>query len=252
MNLTLQILGAASAMPISDMTPSAQALSVHGRLFLIDCGEGTQRQIRRQHLSFIKVKAIFISHIHGDHIFGIFGLLSTMAMYRRTEDLEIFAPKSFAPILKFYLSYFSEGMAYEIKFHPIDCKEPQLVYELRGVEVYAFPLNHKIDCFGYRFGDWYAYCSDTAPFPELAQWLKGVRTIYHEATYLREWADKAKAYYHSTTDDAARCARDAGSKRLLIGHYTSRIRDCERFASECREIFPDTVAVKDGDVFEID
>ena len=252
MNLTLQILGAASAMPISDMNPSAQALSVHGRLFLIDCGEGTQRQIRRQHLSFIKVKAIFISHIHGDHIFGIFGLLSTMAMYRRTEDLEIFAPKSFAPILKFYLSYFSEGMAYEIKFHPIDCKEPQLVYELRGVEVYAFPLNHKIDCFGYRFGDWYAYCSDTAPFPELAQWLKGVRTIYHEATYLREGADKAKAYYHSTTDDAARCARDAGAKRLLIGHYTSRVRDCERFASECREIFPDTVAVKDGDVFEID
>ena len=251
MNLTLQILGAASAMPISDMNPSAQALSVHGRLFLIDCGEGTQRQIRRQHLSFIKVKAIFISHIHGDHIFGIFGLLSTMAMYRRTEDLEIFAPKSFAPILKFYLSYFSEGMAYEIKFHPIDCKEPQLVYELRGVEVYAFPLNHKIDCFGYRFGDWYAYCSDTAPFPELAQWLKGVRTIYHEATYLREWADKAKAYYHSTTDDAARCARDAGAKRLLIGHYTSRVRDCERFASECREIFPATVDVKDGDVFEI-
>ena len=252
MNLTLQILGAASAMPISDMNPSAQALSVHGRLFLIDCGEGTQRQIRRQDLSFINVKAIFISHIHGDHIFGIFGLLSTMAMYRRTEDLDIFAPKSFAPILKFYLSYFSEGMAYEIKFHPIDCKEPQLVYELRGVEVYAFPLNHKIDCFGYRFGDWYAYCSDTAPFPELAQWLKGVRTIYHEATYLREWADKAKAYYHSTTDDAARCARDAGAKRLLIGHYTSRIRDCERFASECREIFPNTVAVKDGDVFEID
>lgn len=252
MNLTLQILGAASAMPISDMNPSAQALSVHGRLFLIDCGEGTQRQIRRQHLSFIKVKAIFISHIHGDHIFGIFGLLSTMAMYSRTEDLEIFAPKSFAPILKFYLSYFSEGMAYEIKFHPIDCKEPQLVYELRGVEVYAFPLHHKIDSFGYRFGDWYAYCSDTAPFPELAQWLKGVRTIYHEATYLREWADKAKAYYHSTTDDAARCARDAGAKRLFIGHYTSRVRDCEKFASECREIFPDTVAVKDGDVFEID
>ena len=251
MNLTLQILGAASAMPISDMNPSAQALSVHGRLFLIDCGEGTQRQIRRQHLSFIKVKAIFISHIHGDHIFGIFGLLSTMAMYRRTEDLEIFAPKSFAPILKFYLSYFSEGMAYEIKFHPIDCKEPQLVYELRGVEVYAFPLNHKIDCFGYRFGDWYAYCSDTAPFPELAQWLKGVRTIYHEATYLREWADKAKAYYHSTTDDAARCARDAGAKRLLIGHYTSRVRDCERFASECRELFPATVSLKDGDVFVI-
>ena len=104
MNLTLQILGAASAMPISDMNPSAQALRVHGRLLLIDCGEGTQQQMRRQHLSFLKVKAVFISHIHGDHIFGIFGVLSTMAMYGRTEALDLFAPKSFAPILKFYLS----------------------------------------------------------------------------------------------------------------------------------------------------
>ena len=252
MNLTLQILGAASAMPISDMNPSAQALRVHGRLLLIDCVEGPQQQMRRQHLSFLKVKAVFISHIHGDHIFGIFGVLSTMAMYGRTEALDLFAPKSFAPILKFYLSYFSEGMNYEINFHPLDCKQPELVYELRGVPVYAFPLRHKIDCFGYRFGDWYAYCSDTAPFPELAGWLQGVRTIYHETTYLREWADKAGKYYHSTTDDAARCARDAGAKHLLIGHYTSRVRDYGRFASECREIFPQTTAVRDGDVFEID
>ena len=80
MDFTLTMMGTASAMPISDRNPSAQALAVQGRLFLLDCGEGTQQQMRRAHLSFLKVEAVFISHIHGDHLFGLFGLLNTMAM----------------------------------------------------------------------------------------------------------------------------------------------------------------------------
>ena len=110
MNFTLNVLGTASALPIINRFPSAQVLDVRGRLFLIDCGEGTQIRIRAAGLSYLKIEAIFISHIHGDHIFGLFGLLSTMAMLGRSGKLDIYAPRSFAPVLKFFLSYYGEGL----------------------------------------------------------------------------------------------------------------------------------------------
>ena len=254
-NFGITVLGTASAVPIADRNPSAQVLNVHGRLFLIDCGEGTQQQFRRFRQSFLKVEAIFISHIHGDHCLGIFGLLSTMSMYGRTEPLRTFALRSFGPILKFYMSYFGEDLSYKAEHVVLDAKEPEEIYRSGDLAVSAFPLNHKIECFGFRF-DYrerysYAYCSDTAPFPELAQWVKGVDILYHEATYTRAFAEKAGPRFHSITDDAARCALEAGARKLVIGHYSSRIRDIAQFESECREIFENTVAANDGDVFEI-
>ena len=267
MLFTLTILGTASAMPISDRNPSAQMLSVNGRLFLIDCGEGTQKQMRRCHLSFLKVEAIFISHIHGDHLFGLFGLLNSMAMYGRTADLHIYGPQALGSVLKFYENFFSEGSAYKIVFKPLDCKAPEIVHISKCVTVSAFPLIHKIECFGFRFneivsqrhkdenpsyvGKSYAYCSDTAVFPELPSWVKGVSLLYHEATYTSDMEDKAVHRYHSTTRQAAACAADAHAGRLVVGHYSSRITDFDAYLAECREIFPDTVAAQDGDVFEI-
>lgn len=120
--------------------------------------------------------------------------------------------------------------------------------------VKAFPLNHKIECFGFRFDTdkvSYAYCSDTAPFPQLAEWVKGATVMYHEATYTSQFADKAAEYYHSTAVDAARCALEAGVGKLLIGHYSSRIRDIALFERESREIFLNSIAANDGDVYEI-
>jgi len=256
MNFKLTIMGTASAMPISDRNPSAQMLDVHGRLFLIDCGEGTQQAIRRAKLSFVKIDSVFISHIHGDHVFGIFGLLSTIALYGRTEPLKIYAPKSFGPILKFFLSYFGETLTYTIEHHPLDMKQPELVFESKYVRVTAFPLNHKIECFGFRFDGQgsahsYAYCSDTAPFDELPEYVKGVDVLYHEATYLSGMDDKAEKYYHSTSEQAAKCALDAGAGRLLLGHYSSRVRDNKLFEEEAKKIFPHTVASNEGDVFDI-
>ena len=263
MNFQLQILGTASAMPFSDRNPSAQVLTVQGRLFLIDCGEGTQQQMRRMHLSFLKVEAIFISHIHGDHLFGIFGFLSTMAMYGRTERLTIYAPASFGPILKFFLSYFGEGVEYPIEHVPLKMKEPETIRESRNIRVSAFPLQHKIEAFGFRFDEKlterqaekhaprsFAYCSDTVPFPELAQWVSGVDVLYHEATYPAALADKAVKHFHSTTTDAAACAKAAGAGRLLVGHVSSRITDFDAYIKECREIFPDTTLLSDGDVID--
>ena len=261
MNFTLTILGSASALPFSDRNPSAQALSVHGRLFLLDCGEGTQQRIRQEHLSFVKIEAVFISHIHGDHCFGLFGLLSTMSLYHRVAPLHIFGPQNLGPIIKFYLSYFGQDLGYEIVFHPITAQG--LAMTTKNVTVTAFPLNHKMDCYGYRFDEivtprrnpWkprsYAYVSDTAPFPELASYVKDVDLLYHEATYPAGMEDKAQQYYHSTSLQAAQCARDAGARQLIIGHYSSRIKDISSLAGECREIFPESFTVNDGDIFEI-
>ncbi len=262
MNFTLNILGTASALPTTNRYPSAHVLDVRGRLFLIDCGEGVQIQMRRMGISYLKIEAICISHIHGDHLFGMFGLLSTMGMLGRTAKLRIFAPRSFAPILKFYISYFGDGMKFEIDFQPLSMKSPEVIYETKSIEILAFPLNHRIETFGYiirekppmfnvhkdaieRYGlslaeigtlkrgedvvrntcvisnseaaylpyvpRSYAYCSDTAPFPELAQWVKGVDLLYHESTFPVSMSDMAAATFHSTTVQAAECAREAGA-----------------------------------------
>lgn len=100
------MLGTASAMPAGDRNQSAQALQVHGRLFLLDSGEGTQYAMARYRVPMMKLDTVFISHIHGDHVFGIFGLLSTLGMKGRQMPLNIFAPVNFGPILKFFLSYY--------------------------------------------------------------------------------------------------------------------------------------------------
>jgi len=233
----------------------------------MDCGEGTQQQMRRAHLSFLKLEAIFISHIHGDHLFGLFGLLNTMEMYGRTAELHIYGPQALGSILNFYRSFFGEWNNYEIRFTAVNCSEPTLIHESKWVRVSAFPLRHKIECYGYRFdgiqterrmrehpeehAKSYAYCSDTVSFPQLAEWVRGVDVLYHETTYPHEMEDKAEKHWHSTSTQAAQCARDAGVGRLLIGHYSSRIKDFDALLRECTGIFPSTLAAQDGDVIEI-
>lgn len=302
MDFTLRIMGSASAKPVIDRFQSAQVLSVHGRSFLIDCGEGVQVQLQRYGVSIMKIDSIFISHIHGDHVFGIFGLLSTMGMLGRSTPLNIYAPVSFGPILKFFLSYYGEGVMFEIRHVALKMKEPEIVYETKSLEISAFPLNHGIETFGFLFKEkapqrnvwkhilsryeftlteigtlkrgedvvredetircedatyipWvprsYAYCSDTAPFPELASWVRGVDLLYHESTYLEEQVELAAKRHHSTTKQAAQCALDAGAKKLVIAHYTSRVRDAAVFEAECRKVFPETYAASDGSVFDI-
>ena len=170
-------------------------------------------------------------------------------------------------VLNFYRSYFGEGDVYEIRFYQLDCKEPTLIHTSKHLTVSAFPLHHKIECYGFRFDETvtprhmeanpayqaksYAYCSDTAPFPELADWVHGVTCLYHEATYGDDMADKAAARFHSTARQAAECALRASAGRLIIGHYSSRITDFDALLQECRNVFPGTVAASDGDVFEI-
>jgi ribonuclease Z len=151
MDFTLTVLGTASAKPVIGRQQSAQVLSVHGRSFLIDCGEGVQTRLQECHVSPLKIDSVFVSHIHGDHVFGLPGLLSTMGMLSRVQPLNIYAPSSFGPLLKFFLSYYGEGIAFEIRHIPLTMKEPSVIYSARSVEVLAFPLNHGIETFGFLF-----------------------------------------------------------------------------------------------------
>ena len=138
-------------MPGRGRNHSAQALQVHGRLFLLDCGEGTQYALVQNKVPMMKLDSLFLTHIHGDHVFGIFGLLSTLGMKGRQMPLNIFAPVNFGPILKFFLSYYGDGIGFEIRYTPLKMKEPETILETKSLRVQAFPLNHGIETFGFRF-----------------------------------------------------------------------------------------------------
>ena len=296
------LLGTASAMPVRDRNQSAQALQVHGRFFLVDCGDGTQRQMVRCGIPLQRIDTVFISHVHGDHVYGLDAFLSTLAMGGRLAPLDIFGPRNLGPMLNFFLSY-NPQLGFELRFHPLEAKAPEVILETKSFQVLAFPLKHGIETFGYLFREkepqWnvrkeaiggygltlteigtlkrgedvvredgsrilnadvaykpyvprsYAYMSDTAVFPEEAGWLKGVDVLYHETTFLAEYGAQAEKRNHSTTLQAAQVALDAGVKKLIIAHYSSRSVEASLYEAECRSVFPETFAASDGDVFEI-
>ena len=151
MNFTLTVLGTASAKPTAGRHQSAQVLTVRGRSFLIDCGEDVQSRLQESRISPMKIESIFISHIHGDHLFGLPGLLSTMGMLSRVKPLNIYAPANFCPLLKFFLSYYGEGISFQINHIPLTMKAPEVIYQTKTLAVSAFPLNHGIETFGFLF-----------------------------------------------------------------------------------------------------
>jgi ribonuclease Z len=151
MTFSVNILGNASAMPTKQHFPTAQILNVHGRLFLIDCGEGAQMQLQQCGLSFLKIDAVFISHLHGDHLFGLFGLLSTMSMLGRRSALPIYAPEGLQQILDDHLKYFGTEMQYTPVVHAIDTVKPALIYENKAMTVHSIPLQHRVPAAGFLF-----------------------------------------------------------------------------------------------------
>ena len=147
----VHILGCGSALPTLRHNPSSQVVELRGKQFMIDCGEGTQTQMRRSRIGFNKIVAIFISHIHGDHCFGLIGMLSSFGLLGRTMPLAIYAPKDFKPVLDMMLQTFCTDFDYEIQFHPIDTTKQQVVYEDRSLTVETVPLKHRLPCCGFMF-----------------------------------------------------------------------------------------------------
>jgi ribonuclease Z len=149
--MKLTILGSSSALPTSGRYPSAHVLNAHERLFLIDCGEGTQMQLRKTRIRFAKINHIFISHLHGDHVFGLYGLLSTFSLMGRTNPIHLYAPEKYDKMLKSHLSDFDINLSFEIDFIPLSGKDPIKILDDKYLTVTSFPLQHRIPSYGFLF-----------------------------------------------------------------------------------------------------
>jgi ribonuclease Z len=268
---------------------------------LIDCGEGTQIRLRQFGFNISRIHHVFISHLHGDHVFGLYGLLSTLGMMGRKVPFYLCGPG----ILKEYLDSYREFFG-PLPFR-LDLYTPtgtnDLVFESDKLTVRAIALKHRTPAFGYLFREKlsplnvrkeqietlglgiadivkvkrgedhitesgevipnsrltlppfhqrsYAYLSDTQFAPELAEWVREVDLLYHEATFADRDKELAALTQHSTAAEAAQLAKLAGVKRLIIGHFSSRYKDALLLEREAREIFEPTTGVHDGDTYSI-
>ncbi|WP_299885564.1 ribonuclease Z [uncultured Lacinutrix sp.] len=149
--MKLNILGCYSATPRKFTNPTAQVLEINNHQFLIDCGEGTQVQLRKQKIKFNRIKHIFISHLHGDHCFGLVGLISTMRLLTREADLHIYAPKGLKEVITLQMKLANSWTDYKLIFHELTSKESELIFEDEKVEVYTIPLDHRVYTNGFLF-----------------------------------------------------------------------------------------------------
>ncbi len=149
--MRLSILGCYSATPREHTNPTAQVLEINNHMFLIDCGEGTQVQLRKHKIKFNRIKHIFISHLHGDHFFGLVGLISTFRLYTREADLHIYAPKGLKEVITLQMKLADSWTNYKLIFHELKSKESELVFEDDKVEVYTIPLVHRVYTNGFLF-----------------------------------------------------------------------------------------------------
>lgn len=149
--MKLTILGCHSATPRINSNPTSQVLEINNHIFLIDCGEGTQIQLRKQKIKFSRIKHIFISHLHGDHYFGLVGLISTFRLLTREADLHIYAPKGLKEVITLQMKLSDSWTNYQLFFHELESKSSELIFEDDKVEVYTIPLNHRVYTNGFLF-----------------------------------------------------------------------------------------------------
>ena len=297
------ILGNNSAFPAHGRFPSSQILNCNQHLYLIDCGEGAQMRMSQYGIKRSRINHIFITHLHGDHVFGLPGLINSYTHFSRTTPLHIYGPKGIRQMIETTLRLSASMIQYEVVFHEIENPAYHKILDSQGLKVYTFPLQHRIPTHGYLFvrkegerhmrksaiekynltipqiqaakaGDSidladgstlqaealtdppsparkYAYCSDTIFAPEIADWIRGVNLLYHEATFLHELEHKAEISRHSTAFQAGMIARLAEVEKLIIGHFSSRYDDLEPLAEEARDAFPDVRIATEGETFTI-
>lgn len=299
----LLILGCGSAMPTTMHNPSSQLVDVNNKLFMIDCGEGTQQQMRRFKTRMSKLHSIFISHLHGDHVFGLPGLLASLSLLGRKGDLNIYAHPDVELFLAPFNKLYGNQLTYKINIIHLNTNGLQVIFENKSIRISSFPLKHRIPTNGFlieekeaprhmigemiEFYDIpfskikdiksgedfvttdgkviknkllttppapprkYAYCSDTAYYPEIIPFIKDVDLLYHEATFAESDIERAKQTYHSTARQAAEIAKAADVKKLIIGHFSSRYDDLSILLREAKSVFPNTELAEEGKRTEI-
>ena len=147
----ITILGCGSAMPTTLHNTPSQLIEMNDKLFMIDCGEGTQLQMRKFKARMSKLHSVFISHLHGDHIFGLPGLLSTLSLLGRTADLNIYAHKEIDFLINPFLTYMGNHLSFKINVIPINPHSEEIIFENSSIKIHSFPLNHRIDSNGFLF-----------------------------------------------------------------------------------------------------
>lgn len=289
------ILGCGSALPTTKHNQTSQIVNFRDKLFMIDCGEGTQLQFRKAKFKFSRLGHIFISHLHGDHCFGLLGLISTFGMLGRTADLYIHSPKGLENLMLPALNYFCKQNGFRVIFKEYDTKVHTLIYEDRSLQVYSIPLKHRIPCSGFIFQEKkglnhinreqvdfhnvpvyelnrlkagldyitpsgevisndiltfpakdprsYAYCSDTAYYEPVIEYIRGVNLLFHEATFAESELKRAQETNHSTAKQAATIALMAGVKKLLIGHFSARYPNESKLLAEAKTVFQNVDSV---------
>ena len=150
-NFSVNILGSSSAAPTSRRHTSSQLVNYCFRYYLIDCGEGTQIQLRRKRLKISKIHHIFISHLHGDHFFGLVGLISSLNLFGRSKDLHIYSDPRIKDIIDLQMEISETELQFKIIYHPLNFEEKELLFEDKKLEIYSFPLNHRVPTCGFLF-----------------------------------------------------------------------------------------------------
>jgi ribonuclease Z len=284
-------LGTGSAVPVPGKSFSALALVRQEGVLLFDCGEGTQARLMQSRIRFSKVQAVFVSHLHGDHVFGLPGLLSTMSLLRRADPIVVVGPVGLRDILESMPGLRPGEMNYEIHYRELaEVDRRIVVQETDAYTVWARAVDHGVPAYGYRYqeqarpgnldvdaarkmgvshyrdfrrlkagqsvtvsgdrsvraedvvgpstpGGVFAYAGDTRPCDAVLDLAKGADILYHEATFAAGLDQRAGETGHSTTLDAARMARDAGARRLLLSHFSARYNDTQSLMEEARTVF---------------
>lgn len=261
MNVFLTILGSGAALPIGARRCSAQVLNIGGFKVLIDCAEATQDRIRYNHLKLQSLSTIIISHLHGDHFFGLPGLLSTMHLCGRTEPVFIAAPKGARQVIETTFELTGNHVGFPIEWYEMDFTEgEQRIFENQRCTIDAFPLDHSVPDYGFRITErprntavplTYAYCCDTAYDERLVPHIAGVDLLCLECTFANDMEQLASERKHLTAGQAGRLARLAGVKQLLLTHISARYREDEPLISQSHEEFENCLLAADNMRIEI-
>lgn len=300
--MKITILGCYAATPRTFNNPTSQVLEIQNRLFLIDCGEGTQVQLRKKKIKFSKINHIFISHLHGDHCFGLIGVVTTFAMLGRETDLHIYGPKGVKELILMQLKISGSFTSYKLYFHELESKESEVIFEDEKVIVKTIPLRHRVYANGYLFQEKpkekrlnvektqqygidkcyyqnikngkditldngqvipnselsfepeksksYAFCSDTIYKEDIVPIIENVDVLYHESTFLEQDEQYTERTMHCTAKQAAKIAKLANAKNLILGHYSTRYGSIEPFKEQAQEVFENVHLADDGKEFE--